>query len=144
MIAETGMTAAVCIIGAVLACLLKQYCKEQALFCSIGVCVLVLLSICAYLSPIAEQIQALFLKTELDVQYLELLWKSIGICYLTSIAADLCRDTGETAMASVAELWGRVTLYAAARATTAGKVSQVLVKPGDKIEAQQVVAKVSE
>lgn len=62
MIAETGMTAAVCIIGAVLACLLKQYCKEQALFCSIGVCVLVLLSICAYLSPIAEQIQALFLK----------------------------------------------------------------------------------
>ena len=52
MIAETGMTAAVCIIGAVLACLLKQYCKEQALFCSIGVCVLVLLSICAYLSPI--------------------------------------------------------------------------------------------
>ena len=91
-------------------CLLKQYCKEQALFCSIGVCVLVLLSICAYLSPIAEQIQALFLKTELDVQYLELLWKSIGICYLTSIAADLCRDTGETAMASVAELWGRVTL----------------------------------
>ncbi len=110
MIAETGMTAAVCIIGAVLACLLKQYCKEQALFCSIGVCALVLLSICAYLSPIAEQIQALFLKTELDVQYLELLWKSIGICYLTSIAADLCRDTGETAMASVAELWGRVTL----------------------------------
>ena len=86
---------------------MKQYCKEQALFCSIGVCVLVLLSICAYLSPIAEQIQALFLKTELDVQYLELLWKSIGICYLTSIAADLCRDTGETAMASVAELWGR-------------------------------------
>lgn len=110
MIAETGMTAAICIIGAVLACLLKQYCKEQALFCSIGVCVLVLLSICAYLSPIAEQIQALFLKTELDVQYLELLWKSIGICYLTGIAADLCRDTGETAMASVAELWGRVTL----------------------------------
>lgn len=33
---------------------------------------------------------------------------------------------------------------AAARATTAGSVSQVLVKPGDKITAQQVVVKVSE
>lgn len=33
---------------------------------------------------------------------------------------------------------------AAARATTSGKVTQVLVKPGDKIAAQQVVAKVSE
>ncbi|MDD7295461.1 MAG: stage III sporulation AC/AD family protein, partial [Oscillospiraceae bacterium] len=42
--------------------------------------------------------------------YLEMLWKSIGICYLTGIAADLCRDSGESAMASVAELWGRITL----------------------------------
>lgn len=33
---------------------------------------------------------------------------------------------------------------AAARATTSGKVVQVLVKPGDKIVAQQVVAKISE
>jgi stage III sporulation protein AD len=110
MIAETGTTAAVCIIGAVLACLLKQYCREQALFCSIGICVLVLLAICAYFSPIAEQIQILFAETQLDTQYLGVLWKSIGICYLTGIAADLCRDSGETAMASVAELWGRITL----------------------------------
>ena len=110
MIESAGMTAAVCVIGAILACLLKQYCKEQALFCSIGVCVLVMLSICAYFSPIASQINELFLKTELDVQYLEMLWKSIGICYLSVIAADLCRDSGESAMASVAELWGRITL----------------------------------
>lgn len=33
---------------------------------------------------------------------------------------------------------------AAARATTSGKVAQVMVKPGDKIAAQQVVAKISE
>lgn len=33
---------------------------------------------------------------------------------------------------------------AAARATTKGKVTQVLVRPGDKIQAQQVVAKISE
>lgn len=33
---------------------------------------------------------------------------------------------------------------AAARATTAGKVTLVLVKPGDKVRAQQVVAKISE
>ncbi len=33
---------------------------------------------------------------------------------------------------------------AAARATTAGRVSQVLVKPGEKVAAQQVVAKISE
>lgn len=33
---------------------------------------------------------------------------------------------------------------AAARATTSGHITQVLVKPGDKIVSQQVVAKISE
>lgn len=33
---------------------------------------------------------------------------------------------------------------AAARATTAGKVSQVLVVPGQRISAEQIVAKISE
>lgn len=33
---------------------------------------------------------------------------------------------------------------AACRATTSGRVVQVMVKPGDKIAAQQVVAKISE
>ncbi len=33
---------------------------------------------------------------------------------------------------------------AAARATTAGKVTQVFVRPGDKVRPQQVVAKISE
>lgn len=33
---------------------------------------------------------------------------------------------------------------AAARATTSGKVAEVMVKPGDRIVAQQVVAKISE
>lgn len=80
------------------------------MFCSIGVCVLVMVSVCAYLTPVAEQINALFKKTQLDYQYLETLWKSIGICYLTGIASDVCRDSGEGALASVAELWGRVTL----------------------------------
>ena len=40
---ETGTAAAICLIGAIAATLLKQYHKEQALLCSIGVCVIVLL-----------------------------------------------------------------------------------------------------
>ena len=54
---ETGTAAAICLIGAIAATLLKQYHKEQALLCSIGVCVIVLLAILSYLSPIAETIQ---------------------------------------------------------------------------------------
>ena len=107
---ETGTAAAICLIGAIAATLLKQYHKEQALLCSIGVCVIVLLAILSYLSHIAETIQELYAKTNLPGSYLSVIWKALGVCYLTNLAVDLCRDCGETALAGTAELWGRLTL----------------------------------
>ncbi|MBQ8688141.1 MAG: stage III sporulation protein AD [Ruminococcus sp.] len=110
MIAETGSAAALCIIGAVLATLLKQYCREQAVFSSIAVCVMVVTAVITCISPVAEKMELLFAQTQLSQEYLRTLWKAVGICYITGIAADICRDSGEQALAPVAELWGRVSL----------------------------------
>ncbi len=110
MMAQTGSAAALCIIGAVIATLLRQYCKEQAVFSTIAVCVIVTMAVLGCIAPVAEKIEELFRQTQLDVAYLGTLWKAVGICYMTGIAADVCRDCGEQALASVAELWGRVAL----------------------------------
>ncbi len=110
MIEETGTAAALCIIGAVLATLLKQYCREHALFCSIGICTMIVLSLLSYFTPIADTINILFTYTTLDYKYLETLWKAIGICYIVGIASDLCKDSGEATLASIITLWGRITL----------------------------------
>ena len=64
----------------------------------------------AYLTPIAATLNELFQKTALPSAYLEILWKALGICYLTGIAGDLCQDCGESALAHMAELWGRFSL----------------------------------
>lgn len=110
MIGETATAAAVCIVAAIFATLLKQYCREQALFCVIGACVAVGIAAIAYLTPIAERVSALFQRTGLPDAYLEILWKALGICYLTGIAGDLCQDCGESALARTVELWGRLSL----------------------------------
>ena len=110
MITETGSAAALCIIGAVIATLLKQYCREQAVFASIAVCVMVVTAVITCISPVAEKMELLFSQAQLDMEYLHTLWKAVGICYMTGIAADVCRDSGEQALASAAELWGRVSL----------------------------------
>lgn len=110
MIGETATAAAVCITAAIFATLLKQYCREHALFCAIGACVAVGIAAVAYLTPIAESVNALFQKTGLPEAYLEILWKALGICYITGIAGDLCQDCGETALARTVELWGRLSL----------------------------------
>lgn len=110
MIGETGTAAAVCIIAAIFATLLKQYNREHGMFCVIAACVTVGAALITYLSPIADRMQALFVQTGLPQTYLEILWKALGVCYLTGIAGDLCRDCGESALAQMAELWGRLSL----------------------------------
>ena len=64
----------------------------------------------AYLTPVVSQMQALFERTNLPSAYLTILWKALGICYLTGIAGDLCQDCGESALARTVELWGRLSL----------------------------------
>ena len=89
MIDETVTAAAVCITAAIFSTLLKQYCREHALFCVLGACAAVGIAAAAYL---------------------EILWKALGICYITGIAGDLCQDCGESALAKTVELWGRLSL----------------------------------
>ena len=97
MIDETVTAAAVCITAAIFSTLLKQYCREHALFCVLGACAAVGIAAAAYLTPIVSQMQ-------------EILWKALGICYITGIAGDLCQDCGESALAKTVELWGRLSL----------------------------------
>ena len=43
-------------------------------------------------------------------QALTVVFRAAGVCFVTQLAADTCRDAGETALASKAELTGRVLL----------------------------------
>ena len=63
MIEETVTAAAVCITAAIFSTLLKQYCREHALFCVIGACAAVGIAAAAYLTPVVSQMQALFERT---------------------------------------------------------------------------------
>lgn len=110
MMEDAASVAGVCVTSAILAVLLRQYCREQGLFCVIAACVTIGIATVVSLSPVADRIRSLFAATGLPETYLSILWKALGVCYLTGIAADLCQDCGESALAHVAELWGRISL----------------------------------
>lgn len=110
MTGDIVSAAVLCIIGAVTAVLLKQYCREQAVFSSMAVCVMVGFGALCLVSPVIEQLEDLFEKTSLDHSFFKILLKSVGICCIAGISADICRDSGEQALASAVEMWGRVSL----------------------------------
>ena len=96
--------AGVVVIAAFLAVLLRQQRPEQAmavgLVAGVGILALVLTRAVPAFSSIKELLDA----SSLPGEYGEILFKALGLCLLTQLAADACRDAGEGALAGKAEL----------------------------------------
>lgn len=110
MVENILMIIALCIIAATLGKVLEKYNKEQALFVSIAACTIVLMFIVLYLSPLISIINDLFARTGTGENYSQIIIKSLGICYVTQLGFDICKDCNENAIATVVELSGKVTL----------------------------------
>ena len=98
------------LVGMVFSVLLRQYKPEYAIFVSLAVGILIIWKLCEQLFPIFEQMEKMMSGANLSVEYIGILVKSLGICYLTQLASDACRDAGETAISSKVELAGKVTV----------------------------------
>ena len=72
-----------CMAGAVMAVLLKQYCKEQSMFISLGVCALVAVGFFTMITPVISKITDIFESAGLSENYPELIFKSAAICFIT-------------------------------------------------------------
>lgn len=107
MVESAFTTAVFCVASAILAVLLRQHVREQSLFISLAACVVVTGGLFAMLAPILGDIRGFFLDSGLPESYISLVFKATAICLITQITSDLCKDSGETAIASAAELWGR-------------------------------------
>lgn len=101
------ITAAFCLCSAILSVLLRQHCREQSMLLAIAACTAVMGSFAAFAAPMMEEIRDIFTSAGISESYLALIFKAASICMITQITSELCRDSGEAAIASAAELWGR-------------------------------------
>ena len=102
--------AAIGIITTVLCRFFSNDNKEYALFLKMAAAALILLSVIRYITPIYDTISGIFGRTGADSSYLSLLFKALGICYITQFAHDICKDSGENALAAQIETAGKITL----------------------------------
>ena len=107
---EILKVAAICVITAVLCKIFSNDNKEYAMFLKIAAITGILISAALYISPIAETVNVIFAKTGADSSYLNIIFKALGICYITQFAYDICKDSGESALATQVEVVGKITL----------------------------------
>ena len=102
--------AAAGLVGTVLALILGQYRPEFRMLFTAAVTLLLMAMVLERLSPVLEQLRSTMELTGLTGDYAAVLFKAVGICLLTQLAGDVCRDSGESSIASKIELAGRAAI----------------------------------
>lgn len=100
--------------AAVLGALLRDKSRELALLLSTGAAVVILLAALDSAQPVIGQILG-FAETEgLEGLCMTVMLKAVGLTVLGQLAARLCRDAGENALAYGVELAARIAVLGAA------------------------------
>lgn len=98
------------IVAAALAVVLRQHRPEFAILVSLGAGVFILYKISANIVPVVEQIQSILTAAALPSGYASILFKALGMCFITQIACDTCKDAGESAISSKVEIAGKIAV----------------------------------
>lgn len=98
--------AAICLLGAVLALLLKKSNPELALLLALAACAAVLAIVIGGLGDVYTFLEELILWGGLSTDIFSPLWKTVGIALISRAGTELCKDAGENAMASMVEMTG--------------------------------------
>ena len=99
-----GMIALITII------IIKQYRPEFAIYISIIAGIAILLISLQKLETIISLIQSVADKSGVNGKFLSILLKITGIAILTEFAVSICKDSGESAIASKIEIGSKVII----------------------------------
>ena len=98
-------------IASVIACkALENDSRQLKTVLTLVVAVIFLLSTVGFVSQIISAVSSLFDAEKIDGMYIKVIFKCLGVTYLTQFAADYCKDCGENAIASQVLLAGRISV----------------------------------
>ncbi|MBQ9279819.1 MAG: stage III sporulation protein AD [Clostridia bacterium] len=98
------------IVATMMGIVLKQYKPEYALLISIFAGVVILTFAVSKISTIISLLESLINDIGINKEFFVILIKITGIAYLIEFASNVCKDAGESAIASKVELAGKILI----------------------------------
>ena len=99
---------ALCMVGALLALVVRRGNPEQALLLVLGCVVLALLSLVGSIRELLEFLAELGERSGVARELFVPLYKTVGIALIVRLGGEVCRDAGEAALAAALETAGRI------------------------------------
>ncbi len=105
--------AGLAVMTALLALTVKSYRPELGMQVSAAGGLIILIYAAAEISGLIGAMGERLSAFGIDGDVLQLVIKVTGIAYITGVAAEICRDSGENALAVRTEICGRIMLFSA-------------------------------
>lgn len=103
--------AAIGLCGVVIASMVKGYKPEFATYVVITTVIVIFLMILYKLSSVFEFLGAIYNQISYGKNFFPIILKVLAVAYIADFTAQICRDSGETAIAGKVELAGKVMIF---------------------------------
>lgn len=100
------------VIATILIALVGKEDKTYGLFIRVGATVMLLIFCVTQLDEVLKLIITLASKIHMEGTYLSIIFKIVGVAYISEFGYQLCKDAGEEAIASKVQLAGKVMIFA--------------------------------
>ena len=104
----------IAIISAILSITIRRYNQELSILVSIGASVIILLSVIEYLLTGIDTVVMMLEHANINAQYIIILLKVIGICFVTEFACDCTKEAGYDSLTSNIAIAGRIVVLVTA------------------------------
>lgn len=101
---------AVALVATLLSLVLKQQKPEFGMYISLMTGVLIFFMIVGQLEVIIEVMEQLANRANLNMAYMKIVFKIIGIAYISEFGTQLCKDAGQGALGMKIEFSGKVLI----------------------------------
>ncbi|MEW6540208.1 MAG: stage III sporulation protein AD [Bacillota bacterium] len=98
------------LVAAVLVVILRQYKPEIALLVSLAAGITLFMLVLGKIGAIVEVLKDLSSRANVNLVYLGVILKIVGIAYIADFGAQLCRDAGEGALAAKIEFAAKILI----------------------------------
>lgn len=100
----------VSLIGVIISILLKKYLPEYSLLVTLATSIIILFWVVINVIPVLNKLLYYMEQTNMPSEYGMIIFKSLGLAFVIQLISDICKDSGETAIASKLELVGKIAI----------------------------------
>lgn len=100
------------IAGSIIAIIFQQNNREYSIIIGIGIAVIIFASIMSKVEVIVSTIHQIQSYMNMEVEYIQVILKMLGITYIAEFASNVCKDCGYGNIASQIELFGKLSILA--------------------------------